>query len=105
MADKEVGPSAVAGRDSALYRQYWEEMPCYLSVHDRDFRIIDGNRRFRADFGDRIGDFCYRVYKQRTEVCPNCPVEATFADEKSQKRNLPSRKLNEGSTRCRSQPL
>ncbi len=62
------------------YRRYWEEMPCYLSVHDREFRIIDGNRRFRADFGDRIGEHCFRVYKGRDEVCPNCPVEATFAD-------------------------
>lgn len=67
----------------AQYRKYWEEMPCYLSVHDRDFRIIDGNRRFRDDFGDRIGEHCYRVYKRRDEVCPNCPVEATFADGES----------------------
>jgi len=67
----------------AQYRQYWEEMPCYLSVHDRDFRIIAGNRRFRDDFGDRIGEHCYRVYKQREEVCPACPVEATFADGES----------------------
>jgi PAS domain S-box-containing protein len=62
------------------YRDYWQQMPCYLSVHDRSFRIIDGNQRFREDFGDRIGDFCYHVYKGREEVCPNCPVEATFED-------------------------
>ena len=49
-------------------------MPCYLSVHDRDFRIIDGNRRFREDFGERIGQYCYKVYKGRDEICPNCPV-------------------------------
>jgi PAS domain-containing protein len=77
-----TGPVGSAGADgssgSALYRKYWEEMPCYLSVHDKDFRIIDGNRRFRADFGDRIGDFCYRVYKGREEICPDCPVGATF---------------------------
>ena len=66
--------------DSAVYQRYWEEMPCYLSVHDRDFRIIDGNRRFREDFGERIGQYCYRVYKGRDEICPNCPVEATFLD-------------------------
>ena len=62
------------------YRHYFEEMPCYLSVHDTQFRIIDGNQRFRLDFGERIGDFCYRVYKGRDEVCENCPVAATFAD-------------------------
>jgi len=58
-------------------------MPCYLSVHDREFRIIDGNRRFRRDFGERVGDFCYKVYKGRDEVCPDCPVEATFNDGRS----------------------
>ena len=77
------GSDADAGRPPPGrlgYRQYWEEMPCYLSVHDREFRIIDGNRRFREDFGDRIGDYCYQVYKGRDEVCPDCPVEATFDD-------------------------
>jgi len=67
----------------ARYRQYWEEMPCYLSIHDPEFRIIDGNRRFREDFGDRIGEACFRVYKGREEVCPSCPVEATFRDGRS----------------------
>ncbi len=62
------------------YRQYFEEMPCYLTVHDRDFRIIEANRRFREDFGQRIGDFCYRAYKGREEVCPECPVERTFLE-------------------------
>ena len=62
------------------YRQYFEEMPCYLSVHDPSFRIIDGNQRFRRDFGERLGDQCYRVYKGRDEACENCPVAATFAD-------------------------
>ncbi len=76
--DTVSGSDGLAASDR--YRQYWEEMPCYLSVHDRDFRIIDGNRRFRADFGERIGDLCYRVYKDRAQVCPACPVEATFAD-------------------------
>jgi PAS domain S-box-containing protein len=65
------------------YHEYWEEMPCYLSVHDREFRIIDGNRKFRQDFGDRVGEYCFKVYKGREEVCPDCPVEATFDDGRS----------------------
>ena len=54
----------------ARYHEYWEEMPCFLSVHDRDFRIVDGNRRFREHFGERIGEYCFRVYKGREEICP-----------------------------------
>lgn len=75
--------------DLSMYQRYWDEMPCYLSIHDRDFRIIDGNRRFRRDFGERIGQYCYRVYKGRDAICPDCPVEATFADG----RNHPSEQL------------
>jgi len=62
------------------YQQYFEEIPAYLSIHDRNFRIIEANQRVRLDFGERIGEFCYRVYKQREEVCAECPVEMTFAD-------------------------
>ncbi len=62
------------------YHQYFDEMPCYLSVHDSQLRIIDGNQRFRRDFGERLGDSCFRVYKGRDDVCENCPVAATFAD-------------------------
>jgi len=65
------------------YRQYFEEMPCYLSVHDRQYRIIDANRRFREDFGNRIGEPCHEVYKGLGEVCPGCPVERTFDDGES----------------------
>ncbi len=62
------------------YRQYFEEMPCYLSVHDAAFRILEANRRFRQDFGERVGDYCYRAYKGRGDVCPDCPVEKTFRE-------------------------
>lgn len=84
MADHpdDLATSAQRQGVESRYGLYWEEMPCYLSVHDPSFRIIDGNRRFREDFGDRIGEYCYRVYKGREEVCPNCPVEMTFADGK-----------------------
>ena len=79
--DNAVPPVATPG--AGPYRQYFEEMPCYLSVHDRKFRIVDGNRRFREDFGGRLGEPCYEVYKGLEGVCPDCPVEATFADGES----------------------
>ena len=43
---------------SERFEKYFEQMPCYLSVHDRDFLITEGNQRFREDFGDRIGEPC-----------------------------------------------
>ncbi|MHC4274211.1 MAG: PAS domain-containing protein [Planctomycetota bacterium] len=63
-----------------LYRHYFDAMPCYLTVQDRDFRLIDANQRFREEFGDIKDRYCYQVYKQRSEKCEVCPVEQAFRD-------------------------
>jgi PAS domain S-box-containing protein len=65
------------------YRRYFDAMPCYLTVQDRQFRIIDANQRFREDFGDCQERFCYHVYKRRSEKCEDCPVEQAFWDGQS----------------------
>jgi len=65
------------------YHQYFDAMPCYLTVQDRDLRLIDANRRFRDDFGDIEERFCYQVYKRRSERCEVCPVEQVFRDGQS----------------------
>jgi PAS domain S-box-containing protein len=62
------------------YQQYFDAMPCYLTVQDRDLRIIEANARFRRDFGDFEGRRCYQAYKQRSEKCEACPVEQAFED-------------------------
>jgi PAS domain-containing protein len=35
----------------AICRTFFEEVPCYVTVQDRDLRILRSNRRFREDFG------------------------------------------------------
>lgn len=62
------------------YFQYFAEMPGYVTVQDRDYRIIDANKRFREDFGDYEGRYCYQIYKGRSERCEVCPVARTFRD-------------------------
>jgi len=62
------------------YKQYFDMMPCYVTVQDRNFRVITANARFRKDFGDFEDRYCYQVYKQRPEKCEVCPVERTFRD-------------------------
>lgn len=62
------------------YRQLFQAMPCFLSVQDRNFRILDANTRFRESFGDYEGRYCYQVYKRRSERCELCPVARTFRD-------------------------
>ena len=62
------------------YRQYFEDIPCFLTVQNRDFRIIDANKLFQKCFGGFEGRFCYQVYKRRSERCEICPVARTFRD-------------------------
>ncbi len=71
-------------RDSReRFRLLFEESPCYISVQDRDLRIVQANRPFQEAFGDSVGAYCYEVYKHRGEPCLVCPVALTFHDGRS----------------------
>ncbi|ABW68062.1 hybrid sensor histidine kinase/response regulator [Desulfosudis oleivorans] len=63
-----------------LFQQLFDEVPCYISIQDKHFRLTGANRRFKEDFGDTIGSICYEVYKHRSEPCRDCPVMGTFED-------------------------
>ncbi len=63
-----------------MCRQLFDEVPCYISVQNRDQRIVRANRHFKADFGACLGERCYEIYKHRTHPCPQCPVEESFRD-------------------------
>jgi len=67
----------------ALYHQLFNEVPCYISVQNRDLRLTAANTNFKNDFGSEIGSFCYEIYKHRSSPCPQCPVVQTFKDGKS----------------------
>jgi len=80
---KNIRDKALAYQKSTEeYQTLFEEVPCQISVQDRDFRIIQVNRVFQERFGDSLGEYCYRAYKGRDEVCPVCAVEDTFQDGK-----------------------
>ena len=65
------------------YQQLFDEVPCYISVQDRDLKLTATNRRFKEDFGNRLESHCYAVYKDRSEPCTDCPVNLTFKDGQS----------------------
>ena len=60
------------------YPRWYDGLPCYLSVQNRDLQIIETNHLFRRDFGTRTGEHCYEVYKRRATPCDNCLVLRTF---------------------------
>ncbi len=63
-----------------MYKSLFDEVPCYLTVIDRDFRITRANRSFKSEFGDKVNQYCFSGYKNKTSRCKNCPVEKSFHD-------------------------
>jgi PAS domain S-box-containing protein len=54
-----------------------------LTVQDKGFNIIYQSQPLIENYGDRLGEKCYRVYEGRDTVCDNCPVKKAFNDGKS----------------------
>lgn len=78
--DRLVEKSKLLVSSQQLCRQLFDEVPCYISVQNRDRRIVRANRHFKTDFGACLGEKCYEIYKHRTHPCPQCPVEESFTD-------------------------
>jgi histidine kinase len=80
---------AIGEKEAALnnqrdeYRRLFEMVPCFVTVQNREFRLVSYNRQFKDAFHPKPGDFCYCAYKGRSEKCNPCPVEQTSADGRS----------------------
>lgn len=74
---------AELNRKKDEYQTLFEQVPCYITVQDKNYRLIQFNRDFETTFDPKPGDFCYYAYKGRDEKCEICPVEKTFEDGKS----------------------
>jgi nitrogen-specific signal transduction histidine kinase/CheY-like chemotaxis protein len=64
------------------YKTVIDLLPCYLTILDKEFKIIYANQRFINDFGDRAGSVCHVVYKGSLNMCRLCPATKSFRDKK-----------------------
>ena len=62
------------------YQTLFEQVPCLITVQDKNFKLLRYNDEFARSFDPEWGDFCYHAYKGRNEKCVNCPVEKTLKD-------------------------
>lgn len=62
------------------YQTLFDKVPCYVTVVNRDLRVVRANERFRETFGAARGEHCYTLFKGRFEPCEGCPVLMTFQD-------------------------
>ncbi|MBU1880498.1 PAS domain-containing protein [bacterium] len=62
------------------YNLLFERVPCFVTIIDRDFRIVRANEKFRKTFGEVRSSYCYKAYKGRDSLCTDCPAKQTFED-------------------------
>ena len=62
------------------YQKLFEEAPCYITVQDKNLKILRYNREFAERFSPEAGEYCFKAYKGRSERCDVCPVLKTFED-------------------------
>lgn len=58
----------------------FDAVPYWITIQNRDFRIVSASAKLIADFGNHLGEKCHFAYKNRTEPCPDCPLQRTFED-------------------------
>ncbi len=51
-----------------------------LGIVDTEFRVVYQNEVSKKMFGDYVGQYCYRAYRQRDDICDGCPVFAAMKD-------------------------
>ena len=53
-----------------------------ISIQDTQFRILYQNQIHKALMGDHIGEYCYKAYERREQVCEGCHLAQSFRDGK-----------------------
>ncbi len=62
------------------YNLLFDNVPSYVSIIDRNYRIVKANKKLRDTFGEVHGKYCFEVYKKRKKRCRHCPAAMTFRD-------------------------
>ncbi|MGC8603083.1 MAG: two-component system sensor histidine kinase NtrB [Desulfomonilaceae bacterium] len=75
-----------------LSDQDWKRMlnalPCYVTLQDRELRILWSNNLHRLHFGPSEGKTCRKIYKMSASQCAECIVKKTLEDGKIHSREL-----------------
>ena len=66
------------------FQLLFEAAPCYLTVQDRNLKLMTANKQFLEDFGKEFGSFCAQAFSHEGEPHPECPILKTFEEGKPQ---------------------
>jgi PAS domain S-box-containing protein len=59
--------------------KYFNEMPCLVSIHSRQLKIIAANQLHRDRLGDLVGHDSWQIYDSPQGSAGTCPVAETFS--------------------------
>jgi len=65
--------------------RYFNEMPCFVAIHNRQLKIVAANQLYRQRLGDRIGADSWQIYDAPDNSRSSCPVARTFESGKGQR--------------------
>jgi len=65
---------------------YFNDMPCFVSIHNIDHKVVGTNQLYKERLGNKIGHDSWDIYTQNTGNKENCPVGKTFSTGKGQRR-------------------
>ena len=64
------------------FKSVLDALPCYLTIQDADMNILFVNQTFKEDFGNGVGQPCYKIFQGSEHRCRACPVQRSFNDKK-----------------------
>jgi signal transduction histidine kinase len=74
----------IAGNFNAGIR-YFNEMPCFVAIHNRDLKVVATNQIYKDRLGDKIGRPSWEIYQDTADAPDANPVAQTFESGKGQR--------------------
>jgi signal transduction histidine kinase len=67
----------------AEHQLLFDQVPCHITIIDRNMRIVRANKKLRETFGNLEGKYCYEAFKGLKSKCSDCTAQKTFRDGKT----------------------
>ena len=72
-------------RSKEEWENTFDALSDIITIQDKDMRILKANRIaheiFQVKPGELTGRYCYEVFRQANQPCPNCPEVHTIQDQ------------------------
>jgi len=64
----------------AEHQLLFDQVPCHITIIDRDMKIVRANKKLRRTFGNLVGKHCFEAFKGLDRRCSECTARQTFKD-------------------------